>query len=68
MTLSGMRRAWATCHPAPSTAMAACSSGASAAEKRSRNACMASVETRGSTSAKLSPVAGRTAANRCAQV
>src|SRR5215218_8433682 len=29
-----MRRAWATCHPAPSTAMAACSSGASAAENR----------------------------------
>jgi len=36
--------------------------------EQSRKICMASVDKSGSTSAKLCPVAGRTAANRCAHV
>src|SRR3954471_18783009 len=66
--LPGMRRSSATCHPAPSITIATCSSGARVAENLSRKICMASVETCGNTSAKLSPVAGCTAANRCKRV
>jgi hypothetical protein len=48
--------------------MAACSSSAKVAANRARKAFIAAVETCGSTRAKLSPVAGRTAAKRWVQV
>jgi hypothetical protein len=48
--------------------MTACSSSISVAANRARNAFIAAVETCGRTSAKPSPVAGRTAAKRWVQV
>jgi hypothetical protein len=48
--------------------MTACSSLASVAANRARNSFIAAVETSGSTRAKLSPVAGRTAAKRWVQL
>jgi hypothetical protein len=54
----------ALCQPARSSTRTACSSSAKVAANWARNSFIAAVETCGSTRAKLSPVTGRTAANK----
>src|SRR5215217_8194171 len=66
--LLGITSRLAVCQPARSSTMTACSFAGSVAANCARNSFIALAETSGSTRAKLSPVAGRTAAKRWVQV